>query len=123
MLHETSVHALVAILEDPGLHPRKQLRALQGLAYAAKDLGPNIKAEVANAVVTLCGSNDIAVRSRAANLAVGCLSLLKSLGGPDAERHLQELKPRVLAAVREAALLGLMQPTDQTLAGFLSRER
>jgi hypothetical protein len=121
MLHEEGVHALTAILKDPLLQPRKQLRALQGLAYASKHLGPNFRAEVANAAIALCSAPDIGVRSRAAHMAIMSLSLLKSLAGPDAERHRRDLTPHVEAAVRDASLLGLRQPMDRFVAEFLSR--
>jgi hypothetical protein len=123
MLHEEGVHALTAILRDPLLQPRKQLRALQGLAYASKHGGPNIRAEVTNAAIALCGAPDIGVRTRAAHMAVLSLSLLTRLAGPDAEQHRRDLKPRVVAAAQEASLLGLRQPMGRVVAEFLSRGR
>src|SRR5579859_3324584 len=123
MLRAEGVHALCEMLASNALNERQQLRALQGLAYAAKHGGHLERLKVLDAALPRVTAPFLALRSRAANTVVCTIQILKALRwGREHPSELADLRERAAPSLREGLALGFAEPVQRGIARFLAPE-
>jgi hypothetical protein len=121
MLHAGGVHALCDMLASGTLNERQQLRALQGLSYAAKHSGHLEQLQLLEVALPRVTTPYLALRSRAAHTVVCAIGILKGLRwGNEHPSELAGLRERVAPSLREGLALGFVEPTRRLVEIFLA---
>lgn len=121
MLHTQGVDALCDILASGTLNERQQLRALQGLPYAAKHSGHLERFKLIDAALPRVTAPTVALRSKAAHMVVLTIEILKGLRwGHEHPSELAGLRERVTPPLREGLNLGFDQVTRRVVERFLA---
>lgn len=82
LLGKEALDVLCEKLESGLLSDRQAYRALQGLAYATKHLGYEDHKRELEAALSLVGSQNISLRSRAVHTIISAIDIMKNLQKP-----------------------------------------
>jgi hypothetical protein len=115
------VDALCDMLASGTLNEREQVRALQGLSYAATHSGYLEQYKLVDAALPRVTVPDWALRSTAAQMVVSTIEILEAVRwGQEHQLELASLRKRVAPLLREGLALGLVEPTQRLVERFLA---
>jgi hypothetical protein len=121
MLHAEGVDALCNMLASGTLNDRQQLRALQGLPYAAKHAGHLVWLKLMEAALPRVTAPALALRSKAAHMVVSTIEILKGVRwGHEHPSELAGLRQRVTPPLREGLKLGFHDVSQFVVERFLA---